>query len=489
MSTSDAPLEARANGRFWIENRSGQVGYLVTNDENSALILTEAELRPSQSVTMSQTANSWSYEISVAPEDAVADSVPVCVMGTLDDGTPVTLLDAGIELRDIGRSQTHTGARLLVGAHVPSSETLLPCARIALPNGRAWRGLHHSQGELPLQLSDTQGELAAYVEDDEVWVELTLAPGLTEREWERRFWYPCVTLLNLWTVQRLRPDQVQFRLSREDPWASLLTWRGSKASPMTSHDSLLNPALLGLADIAKALPLFEKWAPIPEVASRHLAHEVTLELAVLSYAASLEGLHRRCFDRSKPFPELSRSLSRTVAKAAAAAAVEAVKQADPLPGSEQDATDRFVARFQNFNEPTFADRLHELMIPLEDVAPGLLGQDRHRWVKSIVSARNAEAHRLARSAVVAHEQHIDEYYQLAVSAEWGLRLSVLMQLGIEAEVLHQRLQDHQKFHFALANMDRCTHAWSGSRLEELRFAASPDAAGANGNLPVGSTGN
>jgi hypothetical protein len=68
---------------------------------------------------------------------------------------------------------------------------------------------------------------------------------------------------------------------------------------------------------------------------------------------------------------------------------------------------------------------------------------------------------------VAHEQHIDEYYQLAVSAEWGLRLSVLLQLGIDAEILHQRLQDHQKFHFALANMDRCTHAWPGWRLEEF----------------------
>ena len=89
---------------------------------------------------------------------------------------------------------------------------------------------------------------------------------------------------------------------------------------------------------------------------------------------------------------------------------------------------------------------------------------------------------------MAHEQHIDEYYQLAVSAEWGLRLSVLLQLGIDAEILHQRLQDHQKFHFALANMDRCTHAWPGSRLEEFRFAASPDAAGANGNLPADSTG-
>ena len=70
------------------------------------------------------------------------------------------------------------------------------------------------------------------------------------------------------------------------------------------------------------------------------------------------------------------------------------------------------------------------------------------------------------------QERTDDYYQLAVSIEWVLRISVLLHLGVDAELLHARLHDHQKFAFALANMDRCQHPWPGSRIDEFRASGN-----------------
>ena len=61
----------------------------------------------------------------------------------------------------------------------------------------------------------------------------------------------------------------------------------------------------------------------------------------------------------------------------------------------------------------------------------------------------------------------DHQYQLAVSTQWALRLSVLMQLGVEPVALRKRLSQHQRFLLALANMDRCDTRWAGSRLDDF----------------------
>jgi hypothetical protein len=185
---------------------------------------------------------------------------------------------------------------------------------------------------------------------------------------------------------------------------------------------------------------------------------------VLGYASALEGLHRRCFEKSKPFPRLSNSQAGKVAAAAAkAAGEEAVKY-----GEDSAAVERFKDAFRHFNELTFADRIRELVQPVTAVAPGLLGAELDAWIGWLKQARNGEAHQLVKSAEDDYEEEIDQLYQLAVSGEWALRLCVLMQLGVDAELLRQGLRRHQRFHYALANMDRSRFAWPGSRLDEFR---------------------
>ncbi len=132
---------------------------------------------------------------------------------------------------------------------------------------------------------------------------------------------------------------------------------------------------------------------------------------------------------------------------------------------------RLTEAFSFFTKPTFVERLEELLPPVEYVAPGLIGQDRDVWISSVKKARNLEAHRFVRTATqlkANHNQRTDDYYQLAVSTEWVLRISLLLHLGVDPELLHARLLDHGKFLFALANMDVSRFAWPGSRLKEFR---------------------
>jgi hypothetical protein len=125
--------------------------------------------------------------------------------------------------------------------------------------------------------------------------------------------------------------------------------------------------------------------------------------------------------------------------------------------------------FSFFNQPTFAERLRELLPPVEGVAPGLIGHDRDAWVRDVKQARNMEAHRFPRKPAerAKYRQRVDDYYVLATSTDWVLRIALLLRLGVPSQLLHARLLDHQPFEYALANMDYSEDP-PGSRLAEFR---------------------
>lgn len=472
-------MDESAAGHFWIEGGTQVPGRLVLGDRD-VRVVTEAPIRASQSIRTEHGETTRSIELSLDPQEVVADSVPVNVLGTLVDGRSITLLSAAIDTGQVGFHQVHSGIRLVVGALISAPDALLPAARLAIPSPSSWHALHEGSAPLNVDFGDVRGGLRSYVESEELWVELSLTSGLAEREWERRFWWRCMTLLNMWTEQKLQPARVQLRTAEAEAWVEVILRRAPVGEHMSVSKSLLDPQRLTAQDVAHALACFDEWAPIQDVASRHLQYEVTLELAVLSYASALEGIHRRCHDKSKVFPELSNAVARKVAKEAAAAAVAAAAAAGAVLEDQEDAHERFLQRFQNFNEPTYADRLRELIAPICAVAPGLLGNDPEEWIKAIRRARNAEAHRLLPTGQATHEEHIDEYYQLATSADWALRLTVLLQLGVRQDELHRRLRSHAKFLYALANMDRCDYAWPGSRIETFRastFTEAPQGSG------------
>jgi hypothetical protein len=467
-----------AKGAFWLEGGPQKRGTLhfTTNDLK---IITEGIARQPQSYRFhTGDGSSWSMDFTGTPEDAVADHAPVPLLAMLDDGRKITILDGRLAAEPPLGTQTFQGTKILVGTHAPTWETTFATARVALPKAALWRGIYSGSAAVEVALGDVTGELRATADDDNGWLELTLDQGFTETEWERRFWNRCLTLLRLWTNVTLREERVQLKLDADGAWADLIRVGGKEPESFNHWESLLPPQQLTLDTMAKALVLFDELAPIPDVASKHMVYAVTLELAVLANASCLEGLHRGTPGGFRPFPAITKP--RSIAKAAAEAAAAAAVEQGVLVQEDSPATvARLTGTFSFFTDPTFVERLEELLPPVEHVAPGLIGQDRGFWISSVKNARNLEAHRFVRTATqraANYDQRTDHYYQLAVSTEWVLRISLLLHLGVDAELLHARLLDHQQFLFALANMDISRFAWPGSRLEEFRASRARGAA-------------
>jgi hypothetical protein len=195
---------------------------------------------------------------------------------------------------------------------------------------------------------------------------------------------------------------------------------------------------------------------------------MTIESALLVNASSLEGLHDRLYEKSKPFPGVSNRKTEKIAlKAAEAAAAEALE----LGAIDSDMNDAFVDHlkdsFKFFNKKTFEQRLEELLPKVEHAAPGLIGNDPATWIRSVIEARNLEAHRFPKD-FPNYQERTDHYYQLAMSTGWVLKISLLLELGISPEMLRDRLKEHQKFLYALANMDSCRFSWPGSRFDTFK---------------------
>jgi hypothetical protein len=176
-----------------------------------------------------------------------------------------------------------------------------------------------------------------------------------------------------------------------------------------------------------------------------------------------------------PFPKVKRP--RPIGKAAAQAATAALVKKRLLdPEDVQTALTRLTSTFSYFNQPTFEERLRDLLAPVLEVAPGLIGEeDLEAWIEDVRRARNMEAHRFARkpNEREVYRRRVDDYVQLSISTEWVLRIAVLLQLKVPPKLIHARLLDHNQFAYALANLDHADDP-RGSRLAEFRASRPRD---------------
>jgi hypothetical protein len=458
------------SGAFWIDGKPSIEGTISSADGLFRVSL--AGIARKSQAFPTRTGKDWiAIDISGNADDIVEDYNPVPLLGELSDGRLITLLDARIaDVFPGADSQTLEATRALVGAHAPTADTTYQAARVTIPIPHLWPGLFARNGPIEVNLYELKAELTSQIEDNVGWVQLSTIehPGLITQEWDRRFWNRVLTLLRLWTDQNVSDGKrVQLSQALGGPWAELVNSTSNRSS-FAPHLALLAPHRLTLQLTAEALVTFESLAPIADIASKHKLGAMTLESALLANASSLEGLHRRRDAKAKLLSTLSNRQAKQVAENAANAATEKAIELGALGTEDRELfTRRLGLSFQHFNQLTFNERLDELLPPVESVAPGLIGRDRVKWISSVVSTRNLEAHRFDKE-IPNYLERTDNYYQLAVSTEWVLWIGVLLHLGVDQEELRAGLLKHQQFLFALANMDNCQFSWPGSRLKEFK---------------------
>jgi hypothetical protein len=459
-------------GQFWIPGSLSTTGSIFIA-ENYLQVKLDGILQPSRSLRRKITKHFISTEFGGNPKDLVSDYNPISIYCNLDDGRLITLLDARAEDNfQTFDKQSFKATRVLVGTHASANDTMFQAVRVSVPGAQYWPGLFAGNDDVEISMEGLRGKLKAAFDDGVGWLEMSMIDGcgLDLQELDRRYWNRFFTLLKLWTNVEISQDKrIQLRVEPSDNWAELVSFCiASQVTQFYPHKSLLQTQNLTLQVVTKALSMFDKLAPIPDIASRDTEYSMTIESAVLVNASSLEGLHRRCYEKSKPFPTVSnRQAEKIASKAAHAAALEAIELGAIESASKDQAVNQFMDSISFFNQQTFGKRLEELLPLVESVAPGLTGNDRSKWIRSVVEARNLEAHRFPKDVPNYHER-TDHYIQLAMSTGWVLRISILLQLGVQADILSSRLQEHEKFLFALANMDNCRFPWPGSRFDSFK---------------------
>lgn len=195
-------------------------GRLRWDDRGRPSVITDEEIRRSHTIRASTGLNYITIERNDGPREMVADSIPVSVLGTLDNGTAITLRESMLMGGPLPKPQTHLGLSLIVGAHAPSEDALLSCSRFSTPHPRTWHSITSSEEAVDLKLGETSARLSVDLTEEDAWIQMAIEGGLPSHEWERRLWYRASVLMSLWINDEVRPRRVQLSYPGRKPGLS-----------------------------------------------------------------------------------------------------------------------------------------------------------------------------------------------------------------------------------------------------------------------------
>src|ERR671933_1764918 len=130
-------------------------GRLRWDDRGRPSVITDEEIRHSHTIRVSTGLNYMSVERDDGPRKMVADSVPVSVLGTLDNGTAITIRGSILMGGPLSRPQAHLRLSLLALAHAPSEDALFS----PLPLGESQRST--SSVRMPARRNSVRAPLTA----------------------------------------------------------------------------------------------------------------------------------------------------------------------------------------------------------------------------------------------------------------------------------------------------------------------------------------
>src|SRR4051794_10891756 len=102
-------------GEFWIADGPRERGRLFWDDRGRPSITTSGVIREWHTLRETIGPQYYTVDAILGPREIVADSIPVSVLGTLDDGQAVTLRDSMLLGATLPTPQTHLGTSLLIG--------------------------------------------------------------------------------------------------------------------------------------------------------------------------------------------------------------------------------------------------------------------------------------------------------------------------------------------------------------------------------------
>lgn len=453
-------------GTFWTAEDGNRVAPGSVRMENARLQLDleQALIQPEQLRVTHMPHGETRVDHVGDPAVVVSDFKPRIILGRLDNGSAVTLLDAHMHTDWLGwepGAQRFTGYRLVVGAHLKDVHAPTAAVRWTFPISASAAGWLTSE-----EIISEAGLLRGWTNAGNAGLEFRPADPWPLRRMAELLPNAVTAFVQLWTGETLKPRRIEIQSPADGVWCAY-GLEHHEADEMVGHSDLLPTWRLTLEHLANWLDLTSKLGPLPFVA---LAESSRLQLDAQRAAAALEGLHRRLAPERRFFA----SLPRTAVDKARRAAVSAGAHELLERGWKDEASARRRLRegLAHVDQLTYAERLEELVEPVRSLAPGLMGPDLNMWLKLMTAVRNEQSHQLD-TVDDFDDSEISRYYVALSSATWTLQLRMLLEIIPEDE-LKNALNDSSRFMLALANIDREQFWPNFSALDEFR-QSRPDA--------------
>lgn len=398
----------------------------------------------------------WALELDVpssraaaGPGDGLAvreaESPTATWYGVLGDASPATLVGV-----THARSPRAVVQHVVIGAHLRTEETEVTAVRWLVAGASLQAGQ-----ESPTSL----GRLSTWQPDQTRPVGLQL--DLTDPVTFTGARVLAAEITRLWDVAAGLSTQIA-QLSVQIGGRGRGAWiRQVDAQRVPLHErngDFFHAHELDFDEVARWADRCHPWG---KVTAMTLPQPVPIEVQVLIYGSALEGLHRRTFGRDaeqaikarrlrdQARPTRLEDVTRPVLSRAVTAAVDAGIQYLDDQGVGQDSITvlrrRMREALNHVDEPSYRERLREVLDPVAELVPDLFDEDLDHWAGFMAALRNGQAHSLPQSthgSVPNHDsfREVEQvlYLRWAETARWALRLALLLP-ALDPDKLRERV--------------------------------------------------
>ncbi|GLU61411.1 HEPN domain-containing protein [Paenarthrobacter ureafaciens] len=443
MTEEVLPEDSAEAGVFWIQDGNEIAGKLKYTEEGYALGLSAFCFMPKQ-VEISDGV----IRYGGTPDQIAADFSARVIFGRLSDGSLITFLDAHMQPGPdliFHSFQLFEGHRRLHGAHISGEDEEVEGIRWSWPVAASrvnWTTETEVAGPIP-------GQLTPWEHDRNAGLTFMTGTPTPLEVLTQDVQSSAAQLLGLWTQKQAPVPLVTEIFLAEHGWCSYVH-KEEEEQKLLRSSALLPLEKLGLEQMASWLPLAAKLEPFPYIANLKPTF-VQVEAQVLLTA--LEGLHRRLHSNERPFHEVSvRGVERAM-KAARLAGAQALAN-EGL--TDQSAAEKVLRdALSHVDQPSYHERIVQLVNPVLDLAPGVCGPELESWLSIVKKIRNDQSHQLLGTFGAAE---LGPYFVATTSCKWVLILRILLEMVSPAD-LREAVRKSKSFMYALANMDE-EHVWA-----------------------------
>lgn len=368
----------------------------------------------------------------------------VTLHGLVDSGLAVTVLSA----HNHGGGGPFNPPRYLadvavLGAHVEGDEQLYSAVRFRVDHPY-W--LWHLSESPPSTVTDDQSTLAVEIADEGNWLVYASSVPTTLRELDICVVSACLALFRLAIDRKLEIRETQVRIEADGPWFAV-DGAGFSAPPYGMDPVVLPPREeLTVERLAKWIVLNETLDGLAWSVARPV--KAVLQIEAMVAASPIEGLHRRLPYQQLKFPGTSNSAIDGIKRAARHAAAEKAETSPHLdPQSVKKAVMNAVSHLEQVD---YSARAADVVNTVRQVIPEIT-ESVPDLPALLVTIRNDRAHHLPSELKKSLDTCALEWMVIATVTPWLLRALLLLNAGVDTQVLHDRYIAYQRFSFFRAN--------------------------------------